>query len=98
LLAAGRQRHNPASVEERESLGGSRCGQRASGLRLHALRLPGLVAHQEVMFGGPGETYTLRHDTIDRSAYMPGVLKTIRHVGSLEGLIYGLEYLLTAPC
>jgi len=98
LLEAGGKTYNPASVEEKESLGGSRGGQRPSGLRLHALRLPGLVAHQEVMFGGPGETYTLRHDTIDRSAYMPGVLKTIRHVGSLEGLIYGLEHLLTAPC
>ena len=98
LLEAGGKTYNPASVEEKESLGGSRGGQRPSGLRLHALRLPGLVAHQEVMFGGPGETYTLRHDTIDRSAYMPGVLRTIRHVAALEGLIYGLEHLLTAPC
>ena len=64
---------NAAEVDEHESLEGSRGGQRPSGLRLHSLRLPGLVAHQEVMFGAPGETYTLRHDTIDRSAYMPGV-------------------------
>ncbi|HBP53054.1 MAG TPA: 4-hydroxy-tetrahydrodipicolinate reductase [Synechococcus sp. UBA8638] len=98
LLEAVGKTYNPASMEEKESLGGSRGGRRPSGLRLHALRLPGLVAHQEVMFGGPGETYTLRHDTIDRSAYMPGVLRTIRHVGSLEGLIYGLEHLLAAPC
>jgi 4-hydroxy-tetrahydrodipicolinate reductase len=52
------------------------------------------VAHQEVLFGGPGETYTLRHDTIDRSAYMPGVLLTLRRVRQLEGLVYGLERLL----
>jgi 4-hydroxy-tetrahydrodipicolinate reductase len=56
--------------------------------------LPGLVAHQEVMFGSNGETYTLRHDTIDRSAYMPGVLLTVRRVRQLTGLVYGLERLL----
>ena len=85
---------NALQVEEHETLPGCRGGQRDSGLRLHSLRLPGLVAHQEVMFGAPGETYTLRHDTIDRSAYMPGVLLTLRRVRSLEGLIYGLERLL----
>ena len=85
---------NPLQVEEHESLPGCRGGQRESGLRLHSVRLPGLVAHQEVMFGAAGETYTLRHDTIDRSAYMPGVLLAVRRVRSLGGLIYGLERLL----
>jgi 4-hydroxy-tetrahydrodipicolinate reductase len=85
---------NPPQVEEHESLEGSRGGQRESGLRLHSIRLPGLVAHQEVMFGAPGETYTLRHDTIDRSAYMPGVLLSVRKVRQLPGLVYGLERLL----
>ncbi|MFN7228946.1 MAG: 4-hydroxy-tetrahydrodipicolinate reductase [Synechococcaceae cyanobacterium] len=85
---------NPPQVEEHETLAGCRGGLRPSGLRLHSVRLPGLVAHQEVMFGAPGETYTLRHDTIDRSAYMPGVLLTIRRVRQLGGLVYGLERLL----
>ena len=85
---------NPLQVEEHETLAGCRGGQRESGLRLHSIRLPGLVAHQEVMFGAPGETYTLRHDTIDRSAYMPGVLLTARKVRQLDGLVYGLERLL----
>ncbi len=85
---------NQSEVEEHESLAGSRGGLRPSGLRLHSLRLPGLVAHQEVMFGSPGETYTLRHDTIDRAAYMPGVLLCIRKVRILQTLIYGLERLL----
>jgi len=85
---------NEPQVEEHETLQGCRGGERASGLRLHSIRLPGLVAHQEVMFGAPGETYTLRHDTIDRSAYMPGVLLTVRRVRQLEGLVYGLERLL----
>ncbi len=85
---------NPLQVEEHESLAGCRGGLRESGLRLHSVRLPGLVAHQEVLFGSPGETYTLRHDTIDRSAYMPGVLLTVRKVRRLGGLVYGLERLL----
>ncbi|MEB3332803.1 MAG: 4-hydroxy-tetrahydrodipicolinate reductase [Synechococcaceae cyanobacterium] len=85
---------NTPLVEEHESLPGCRGGRRDSGLRLHSLRLPGLVAHQEVMFGAPGETYTLRHDTIERSAYMPGVLLCLRRVRSLQGLVYGLERLL----
>ncbi len=88
------KRFNSPEVEEHESLPGCRGGERPSGLRLHSLRLPGLVAHQEVLFGAPGETYTLRHDTIDRSAYMPGVLLTVRRVRNLEGLLYGLERLL----
>ena len=85
---------NASEVDEHESLAGSRGGQRPSGLRLHSLRLPGLVAHQEVMFGSPGETYTLRHDTIDRAAYMPGVLLCVRKVRQLQALVYGLERLL----
>ena len=85
---------NALQVEEHETLTGCRGGQRESGLRLHSIRLPGLVAHQEVMFGAPGETYILRHDTIDRSAYMPGVLLTVRRVRQLGGLVYGLERLL----
>jgi len=85
---------NPLQVEEHETLAGCRGGQRESGLRLHSIRLPGLVAHQEVMFGAPGETYTLRHDTMERSAYMPGVLLTLRRVRQLQGLVYGLERLL----
>ena len=85
---------NESEVDEHESLAGSRGGQRPSGLRLHSLRLPGLVAHQEVMFGSPGETYTLRHDTIDRAAYMPGVLLCVRKVRHLQALVYGLERLL----
>ncbi|WP_320676903.1 4-hydroxy-tetrahydrodipicolinate reductase [Prochlorococcus sp. MIT 1300] len=85
---------NSTDVEEHESLAGSRGGLRSSGLRLHSIRLPGLVAHQEVMFGANGETYTLKHNTINRSAYMPGVLLAIRKVRSLPGLVYGLERLI----
>jgi len=88
------KRFNPPQVEEQETLAGCRGGLRESGLRLHSVRLPGLVAPQVVLCGAPGETYTLRHDTIERSSYMPGVLLTVRRVRALEGLVYGLERLL----
>ena len=62
---------------------------------IHAVRLPGLVAHQEVLFGGPGQTLTIRHDSIDRESFMPGVLLAVRKVGSLErSPVVGLEALL----
>ena len=62
---------------------------------IHSVRLPGLVAHQEVIFGGPGQTLTIRHDSIDRQSFMPGVLLAIRKVGTLErSLTIGLEHLL----
>ena len=62
---------------------------------IHSIRLPGLVAHQEVVFGGPGQTLTVRHDSIDRESFMPGVLLAIRKVGSLErSPTIGLENLL----
>ncbi len=61
---------------------------------IHSIRLPGLVAHQEIIFGALGETYSLRHDVIDRVCYMPGVLLAIRKVLSLQTLVYGLEKIL----
>lgn len=76
-----------------ESLKGAR-GADVAGIRVHSVRLPGLVAHQEVIFGGKGQTLTIRHDSIDRTSFMPGVLLAIRAVGSTSGLTYGLENLL----
>jgi 4-hydroxy-tetrahydrodipicolinate reductase len=62
---------------------------------IHSVRLPGLVAHQEVLFGAPGQTLTIRHDSVDRESFMPGVLLAIRRVGSLEtSPVVGLEQLL----
>lgn len=61
---------------------------------VHSIRLPGLVAHQEVIFGGPGQTLTLRHDSLDRRSFMPGVLLAVRKVRALPGLVIGLEHLL----
>jgi 4-hydroxy-tetrahydrodipicolinate reductase len=62
---------------------------------IHSVRLPGLVAHQEVVFGGPGQTLTIRHDSVDRESFMPGVLLAVRRVGELErSPTIGLENLL----
>ena len=88
------KQYNQGLVNESESLKGVRGGVRESGLNIHSIRLPGLLAHQVVIMGSPGETYTIRHDTIDRKAYMPGVLEAIRKIGNFKSLIYGLERLI----
>ncbi|QPP06239.1 4-hydroxy-tetrahydrodipicolinate reductase [Streptomyces bathyalis] len=75
------------------SLDGAR-GADVDGVPVHAVRLRGLVAHQEVLFGGEGETLTIRHDSLHRSSFMPGVLLGVRRVGSTPGLTYGLEHFL----
>jgi 4-hydroxy-tetrahydrodipicolinate reductase len=83
----------PAPDSPVEILPGARGAER-EGVRIHSVRLPGLLAHQEVIFGGPGQTLTIRHDTSDRSAFMPGVLLAIREILDRPGLTVGLEALL----
>ena len=61
---------------------------------IHSVRLPGLVAHQEVIFGGLGQTLTIRHDSLSRESFMPGVVLAVRKVAELDGLVVGLEHLL----
>lgn len=79
-----------------ESLQGVRGGD-VDGIRVHSVRLPGLVAHQEVIFGGQGQTLTIRHDSTDRSSFVPGVLMAARAVLTRRGLTVGLEPLLDLP-
>ncbi len=69
-------------------------GDEKSSVRVHSVRLPGLVAHQEVIFGGTGQTLTIRHDSLDRTSFMPGVLLAIRNASKTQGLVYGLDKLL----
>ena len=88
------KKFNKLLVSETESLSGARGGVRDSGINIHSIRLPGLLAHQVVIMGSPGETYTIKHDTIDRKAYMPGVLESIKKIGNYETLVYGLEKLI----
>ncbi|SDC31320.1 4-hydroxy-tetrahydrodipicolinate reductase [Actinokineospora iranica] len=72
---------------------GARGGQ-VDDIRIHSVRLGGLVAHQEVLFGGEGETLTIRHDSLDRKSFMPGVLHGVRAILDHQGLVVGLENLL----
>ncbi len=69
-------------------------GADVEGIRVHGLRVRGLVAHQEVILGGPGETLTIRHDSLDRVSFMPGVLRAVRAIEGRPGLTVGLEELL----
>jgi 4-hydroxy-tetrahydrodipicolinate reductase len=69
-------------------------GANISGIPVHSIRLQGLVAHQEVLFGGPGESLSIRHDSYDRESFMPGVLLAVRKVSQIPGLTFGLEELI----
>ncbi len=86
--------YNPQLIKETENLAGARGSICGENIRIHSVRLPGLIAHQEVIFGSQGEIYTLRHDTSDRSCYMNGVLFSIRKITELKSLVYGLEKIL----
>jgi 4-hydroxy-tetrahydrodipicolinate reductase len=88
LIAAARGEQPPRSGDQLSR------GQVVDGVPVHSVRLPGLVAHQEVLFGGPGQLLTLRHDTTDRTAFVPGALLAIRRVPDLPGLTVGLDALL----
>ncbi|HET9142394.1 4-hydroxy-tetrahydrodipicolinate reductase [Actinophytocola sp.] len=79
-----------ATTSEVEGARGARLGD----VRVHSVRLPGLVAHQEVLFGGDGETLSIRHDSFDRKGFMPGVLLGVRSILNRPGLVVGLESLL----
>lgn len=76
-----------------QALDGAR-GATVDGIPVHSVRLRGLVAHEEILLGNPGEMLTLRHDSLDRTSFMPGVLHAVRQVGSRPGLTVGLEHLL----
>jgi len=94
LLGEMGKTFNTAIVEETEKIAGARGSLADEGIRIHSIRLPGLIAHQEVIFGAAGQIYTLRHDTSDRACYMPGVILAIRKVNQLKSLVYGLEKIL----
>ena len=66
-------------------------GADVDGVRVHGLRIRGMVAHQEVILGGPGETLTIRHDSMDRASFAPGVLTGLRQIAAHPGLTVGLE-------
>ena len=93
LIAASRGAVPPPAVAETEVVAGVRGGD-IEGIRVHSVRLPGLVAHQEVLFGGPGQTLTIRHDSSSEESFMPGLVLAIQKVGALRQLVEGLENVL----
>lgn len=92
LIMAGRSDNN-ANVIGEEKIKGVRGGE-MGGIHLHSVRLPGLIAHQEVIFGGEGQTLTIRHDSISRESFMPGVLLAVKKISERPGLTYGLDQML----
>jgi 4-hydroxy-tetrahydrodipicolinate reductase len=93
LINAARSEPWDLPTSGRETLAGARGGE-VDGVRIHSLRTSGSVAHQEVIFGSVGQTLSIKHDSLDRSSFMPGVILAIKRVGSLEELTVGLEALL----
>jgi len=89
-LIADARNGKPSPDATSEQLDGAR-GADVGGIHVHAVRLAGLVAHQEVLFGGHGETLTLRHDSLSRESFMPGVLLGVRWVGAHPGLTLGID-------
>lgn len=91
--AMAKARGRPFSHLESQKALPSR-GEQVEGIAIHSVRLPGLLAHQEIILGAPGQTLAIRHDTISRECYLPGVILAIKEVVKKKGLIYGLDKLL----
>ena len=92
LISDARQRAGLSAMPDAttSSLDGAR-GANVGDVPVHSVRLRGLIAHQEVLFGGLGETLTIRHDSLDRAGFMPGVLLGVRQISTHPGLTVGLE-------
>jgi 4-hydroxy-tetrahydrodipicolinate reductase len=90
MVAETRTEMRQGHPDEKELLHGARGGL-TQGFRVHSVRLPGLIAHQEVLFGGDGQLLTIRHDSFNRESFMPGVKLAIEKVMEQDRLIYGLE-------
>lgn len=93
MIKEGRGKMEEQKVGEMEKIENVRGGN-FEGVRIHSVRLPGLVAHQEVIFGGVGQILTIRHDSISRESFIPGIFLAIRKIKEVKGLIYGLENLI----
>ncbi|WP_172196253.1 4-hydroxy-tetrahydrodipicolinate reductase [Saccharibacillus qingshengii] len=93
LIAKGREKFKQGNPDEEEILPGARGGE-YEGFRIHSVRLPGVFAQQEVIFGGYGQSLKIRHDSYERAGYMPGVNIGIKKVMAYTGMVYGFEHLM----
>ncbi|MEJ6951664.1 4-hydroxy-tetrahydrodipicolinate reductase [Natronospora cellulosivora (SeqCode)] len=93
LIKSSRKSKNTNPIQEIEKIKGARGGE-IDGINLHSVRLPGLVAHQEVIFGAEGQSLLIKHDSYNRRSFMPGVRLALEKIDQIDGLVYGLEKLL----
>ncbi|HEY9577913.1 MAG TPA: 4-hydroxy-tetrahydrodipicolinate reductase [Pseudobacillus sp.] len=93
MIAGVREKKQQGHPEEKETMAGAR-GAEMEGMHIHSVRLPGLIAHQQVIFGADGETLTIRHDSFNRASFMSGVKVCVETVMKVETLIYGMENIL----
>ncbi|MFZ5943645.1 MAG: 4-hydroxy-tetrahydrodipicolinate reductase [Bacillota bacterium] len=92
-ISKNRSKMQQGHKHEYEKIIGARGGD-FEGIRVHSIRLPGLIAHQEVIFGGEGQILTIKHDSLSRDCFMPGILLAVKKVRNIKGLCYGLENIL----
>ena len=90
MIQEVRMQKKQGHLEEKETLEGAR-GADFDGMHIHSVRLPGLVAHQQVLFGGDGQLLTIRHDSLNRDSFMSGVAFCVEEVIKMDQLVYGLE-------
>jgi 4-hydroxy-tetrahydrodipicolinate reductase len=95
-LAESRSHYNAKRVEEKELMSGARGAVHASGVRVHSLRLPGMISHQEVLFGSEGELLSIRHDSFNTKCFIEGERMAIQHVMTQKKLVVGLDQILFA--
>ena len=91
LMAESRRIFGRDTVVGKETIKGARGATGEANIHIHSVRLPGLIAHQEIILASQGQTLTIRHDSYDRTSFMPGVLMAIKKVMDLDHLVYGLE-------
>ena len=91
LMAEEKSDFTLGNTDEVETIEGSRGGEAYSNIHIHSVRMPGYMASQEVIFGSSGQILTIRHDTMDRKCYMPGVLLAVRHTAHANNFVYGLD-------
>ncbi len=93
-LAENSKAYNPKEVKDRELLNGARGGVTEQGVRVHSIRLPGLISHQDVIFGSEGELLCIRHESFNTNCFIKGIILSIKSVTKMSSLVVGLEHLL----
>ena len=94
LMRQSRVQFGTTNSPETEIIQGARGAADPANIHIHSVRLPGYIAHQEVLFGSPGQVLSIRHDSMDRACFMPGVALAVKRTMTLTGLVYGLEHIL----